>query len=176
MDGPYHREGMGLLEYQVVPSLNDGWLCTFTIYQQLEIPSARSWAAPARATGTVWTRQAVRPFHHVQNPTCRVTILQPARRAAVLGQPSSLQTHWYVPPALLPVPSALLDRSVCPGRSCSAVSWRHFQLLLYWKCTEPIIMTKITLGGLGPVLHVYSSLVANKHQERAGIYIAGVEM
>ncbi len=30
MDGPYQREGMGLLEYQVMPSLrdvaHDGWL------------------------------------------------------------------------------------------------------------------------------------------------------
>jgi hypothetical protein len=48
---------MGLLEYQAMPSLrdvaHDGWLFTFTIKQQLEIPSARSWAAPVRATGTV---------------------------------------------------------------------------------------------------------------------------
>ncbi len=39
------REGMGLLEYQAMPSLrdiaNDGWLCTFIISQQLEIPQAR---------------------------------------------------------------------------------------------------------------------------------------
>jgi hypothetical protein len=49
---------MGLLEYQAIPSLcavaQDGLLCTFTINQQLEIPSARSWAAPVRATGTGW--------------------------------------------------------------------------------------------------------------------------
>jgi hypothetical protein len=32
----------------------------------------------------------VRPVHHVQNHTCRVTLLQLARRAAVSGQPSSL--------------------------------------------------------------------------------------
>jgi hypothetical protein len=47
-----------------LPSLGDvgydGWLCTFPIQQQLEIPSARSRASPIRATGTVRKRQAVR--------------------------------------------------------------------------------------------------------------------
>ncbi len=47
---------------------------TFTIKKQLEIPSARSWAAPVRATGMVQKRQAVWPVHHVQNHTCRVTM------------------------------------------------------------------------------------------------------
>ncbi len=50
-------------------------------------------AAPVRATGTVRKRQAVRPVHNVQNHTCLVTLLQPARRAAVLGQPSRLRSH-----------------------------------------------------------------------------------
>ncbi len=50
-----------------------------------------------RATGTVRKRQPVRPVHHVQNHTWRVTPLQPARLAAVLGQPSSLWPHWYAP-------------------------------------------------------------------------------
>jgi hypothetical protein len=82
-----------------MPSLrdvaHDGWLCTciFTMLQKLEIPSARSWAAPVRATGTVRKRQAVRPVHH-NNTSCLVTLLQPARRAAMLGQPSNLRTHW----------------------------------------------------------------------------------
>jgi hypothetical protein len=93
----FQREGMGLLEYQDLPPLrdvaHDGWLCIFTIQQQLEIPSARSWAAPVRATGTA----GVRPVHHVQNHTCLVTLLQQARRAAVLGQPSSLRPHCLVP-------------------------------------------------------------------------------
>jgi hypothetical protein len=91
------REGMGLLEHQAMPSLrdvaHDRWLCTFTIIQQLETQSARSWAAPVWATGTVQKRQAVRPVHHVQNYICRVTLLQPARQAAMLGQPSSLRPH-----------------------------------------------------------------------------------
>jgi hypothetical protein len=58
---------------------------------QLEIP-VNSWVAPVRATGTVGRKsQAVRPVHLVQNHTCWATLLQPARRAAVLGQPSSLR-------------------------------------------------------------------------------------
>jgi hypothetical protein len=60
----------------------------------MEIPSARSWAAPVRATGTVRKRQAVRLVYHVQNHTCGGTLLQTARRAAVLDQPSSLRPHW----------------------------------------------------------------------------------
>ncbi len=71
---------LGILEYQAMPSLrdlvHDGWLCTFTTLQQLEIPSAPSWGAPAKATGTVGKIQAVRPVHHIQNHTCRVTLLQ----------------------------------------------------------------------------------------------------
>jgi hypothetical protein len=66
------REGTGLLEYQAMPYLHDvahdGWLCTFTIKQQLEIPSARSCAAHFRATGRVRKRQAVRPVRQ-QHPT-----------------------------------------------------------------------------------------------------------
>ncbi len=63
--------------------------CVRLLYNSsLEIPSARSWAALVRAIRTV------RPVHHVQNHTCRVTLFQPARRAAVLDQPSSLRPHW----------------------------------------------------------------------------------
>ncbi len=60
-----------------------------TIKQQLEIPSAYSWAAPVRATGTVWKRkrQAVRTIPRVQNQSCWVTLLQLASRAAELGRP-----------------------------------------------------------------------------------------
>ncbi len=57
------REGMGLLEYQTMPSLREvahgGWFFTFTIEQQLEVPSARSWEAPVRIAGTVQERQGV---------------------------------------------------------------------------------------------------------------------
>ncbi len=34
---------------------------------------------------------AGRPVHHIQNHSCRNILLQPARRAAVLGKPSSLR-------------------------------------------------------------------------------------
>jgi hypothetical protein len=89
---------MGLLEYQAIPSFREvdhRWLCAFIIEQQLEIPSALSWAAPVRATGTVRKEQALRlrPVRHVQNHTCRVTLLQTARRVAVLSHPSSLRPH-----------------------------------------------------------------------------------
>jgi hypothetical protein len=61
---------MGLLEYQALPPLrnvaHDGWLCIFTIQQQLEIPSARSWAAPVRRVTRYGTEKAggtARPSH-----------------------------------------------------------------------------------------------------------------
>ncbi len=92
---------LGLLEYQAMPSFrnkaHDRWLYTVTIWQQLDIPSASSWAAPVRATVAVRKRQLVRSAHGVQNHTCRVTLLQPARRAAVLGQPSSFRPRWSPP-------------------------------------------------------------------------------
>ncbi len=45
-------------------------MCTFTITAVFEIPSARSWVAPVRATGTE-KAGGIRPVHHVQNHTCR---------------------------------------------------------------------------------------------------------
>jgi hypothetical protein len=79
---------------------HDGWLCTFTIKQQLEIPSARSLTDPVRATGTVRKSQELRPVHHEQNHTCRAIILQPARKTAVLDQSSSLWILINVTPLL----------------------------------------------------------------------------
>ncbi len=93
------RRHGSILEYQVMPSLrdvaHDGLLCTFT-YISAAGNSIRSQLgiAPIRSTGTVLKRQAVRPVHHVQNYTCRVTLPQPARRAAVLDRPSILRPHW----------------------------------------------------------------------------------
>jgi hypothetical protein len=87
---------MGLLEYRAMPSLrdvaHDGWLCTFTKEQQLEMPSDRSWAAPVRTTGTKKAGGTARPSR--TKPHRPGPLLQPTRRAAVLGQPSSLRHHW----------------------------------------------------------------------------------
>jgi hypothetical protein len=75
---------MGLLEYQVIPSLrdvaHDGWMYYYMYnsswkYHQL--------AAGQLLSGLPVPRQAVRTVHHVQNNTCQVTLLQPAQRAAV---------------------------------------------------------------------------------------------
>jgi hypothetical protein len=49
---------------------HDGWLCTFIIKQQIEMPSARSWAAPARQGRRYGlARQAVRTVHHSKQIT-----------------------------------------------------------------------------------------------------------
>ncbi len=76
---PNQREGMGLPEYQascllcVTYVAHDWWLCTFAKWQQLEIPSARSWAAPVKAAGTVRKRQALWPSQ--SGPPCGVSPL-----------------------------------------------------------------------------------------------------
>jgi hypothetical protein len=78
---------MGLLEYQAMPSLrgvaHDGALCTIS---NRAAPDWGKWCGPSGQV--VWT------VHHVQNQPCWVTLLQPARRAAMLGQPSSLRPLW----------------------------------------------------------------------------------
>jgi hypothetical protein len=80
-------------------------------------------------SGTVRKRQAVRPGHHVQSHTCRVTLLQPARRAAVLGQPSSYGPHWLLdqppPPKLAGSATIYLKTTVhcSPDSSKSSI---HF--------------------------------------------------
>jgi hypothetical protein len=75
----------------------DGCVHLLVLYkQQMKI---RSSEVPVGATSSERKRQAVRPVHHVQNQTCRVT-LQQARRAAVLDQPSKLRHHWLGLPRL----------------------------------------------------------------------------
>jgi hypothetical protein len=55
---------------------HDVWLCTFTIEQQLEMPSVRCWAALARVDCTFCK------FHHSKDLTSRV-ILPQLRQDAV---------------------------------------------------------------------------------------------
>jgi hypothetical protein len=50
------------------------------------------------STSTVRKRQTLRPIHHVQNHTCRVTFFQ----TSVLGQHSSLRPHWLQPTSQQP--------------------------------------------------------------------------
>jgi hypothetical protein len=101
------REGMGLLEYQILPSLrdvaHDKWLLTL-LYCITAAGNSISSQLCSSSQGMRYgseKRQAVRTVHYVQNNTCRVTLLQPSRRAAVLGQPSSLQPHCSDPMAKL---------------------------------------------------------------------------
>ncbi len=74
--------------------ITDG--CVLLIYK-------RSWKFHQLAAGQLLSEQpvrygkvsrSVRPVHRVQNHACLATFLQPARRAAVLDQPSSLRPHW----------------------------------------------------------------------------------
>ncbi len=81
---------MGQLECQAMPYLCEvahvDVLCTFSTIDQ---PQTGTSGMAVRAGGMD------RP-PHVQNHTL-VTLLQQARRSAVLGQPSSLWPHWVDP-------------------------------------------------------------------------------
>jgi hypothetical protein len=72
--------------------------CVHLVYRitAAGIPSARSWAAPVRAIGLVWKRSGgkAHPSHTKSHLPAMVTLLQPTRRPAVLGKPSSLRTHF----------------------------------------------------------------------------------
>ena len=95
---------MGLLEYQAMPSLRhvarDGVLST---------SSNRS--APDRgASGSVLQGRWHGPSITYKKHTSRVTLLQPARRAAVLGQPSTIRPHSLLPSNV----SQLITHSAIP--------------------------------------------------------------
>ncbi len=93
------KDGMGLPEYQNMSSLrdisHDGWLCTLLYNSRWKL---RQLAAGKLLSGQPVRYQKGRRYCHVvhliQNHTCRVSFLQSARRAAVLGQPSSLRPHF----------------------------------------------------------------------------------
>ncbi len=59
--------------------------------QQLDLSEPRSWAAPDKVQRYGASGQAAWTVLHVKITPCWVILLQPARRAAVLGQPSSLR-------------------------------------------------------------------------------------
>jgi hypothetical protein len=84
------REGMGPLEHQAKPSLrdvaHDGDLCTISNRSTPDRDTTQGvW--PVRAGGMD------RPSHHAKITPCCVTLLQLARRAAVLDQLSSFRPH-----------------------------------------------------------------------------------
>ncbi len=89
----------------------------YFIKEAKKIPISPQLGSSCRATGPVRKRQVVRPVHHVQNHTCRVTPLHPARRAAVLDQPSSLRPHCSHPQNIVHIQTA--------AYSCD-VSGAHF--------------------------------------------------
>jgi hypothetical protein len=123
------REGMGLLLKRTGPCLPYVKKLMMDGYVHFYLPAAGNsisaqLGTPVRATGTVWKRQALRPVHHVQNHTSLVTLLQPARRAAVLGQPSSIGPQWFTPTVLPlaphhPTKTARMDTLPYPTLSLS---------------------------------------------------------
>ncbi len=83
---PERRLGYTRVPGHAFLAWNRPWRMVVFIYY-VKIPSARSWAAPIRAANTVRNRQAVRPVHHVQDHTCRVTLLlvQPSIAFGLIG-------------------------------------------------------------------------------------------
>jgi hypothetical protein len=90
------REGMGLLEYQAMPSMrdvaHDGWLCTFLYNSSSKFHQLSAWQ-PLSGQPVRYEKTGGTVCPSCTNHTCRGTLLQPARRAAVLYQPSSLRPH-----------------------------------------------------------------------------------
>ncbi len=72
---------MGLIEYQAMPSLrdlaHDGWLCTFTVKQKLEITSAR------RSQGN---RYGTEKADSTAHPSCTISHLQGHSLASQAGR------------------------------------------------------------------------------------------
>jgi hypothetical protein len=66
-----------------------------------------------------------------ENHTCRVTLLQPARRAAVLGQNSSLRPHWSVA-ANLSIGSSVFQLNFLPSHSGSQEVCQSIPSLLHF--------------------------------------------
>ncbi len=94
---PERRHGSTRVQGHAFLAWRSSWRMVVYIYFITAAENAivaPSWAAPVRATGSVQKSKAAGPVHHLQNHTCWVTLTQPARRAAVKGQPSSLQPHW----------------------------------------------------------------------------------
>jgi hypothetical protein len=79
------------VEYQAMPSLrdiaHDGVQCT--VHLVIDQP---------RPGQVVWSNRAggISAHHTYKITPCWVTLLQSARRAAVLGQSSSLRSHWWL--------------------------------------------------------------------------------
>ncbi len=121
------REGMGLLDYRAMPSLRDvahyGWLCIAAGYS---ISTPLGSFCQGNRYGTGPEQVAVRPVHHVQNHTCLVTLLQPARLAAVLSQPSSLRLHGARPSIRGKCPTRTEDSSHSLLR-LSGILWEGIQ-------------------------------------------------
>jgi hypothetical protein len=107
---------------------------------------AHSWTAPVRATGTIRKRQAVRPFHHAQNHTCLVAFFQPARRAAVSGQPTSLRPHWLETPPTRTSTGVEIARSWLTSETFSLIFPRSAELSLSSKPQDTVQVCKIPRG------------------------------
>jgi hypothetical protein len=106
------REGMGLLEYilghaSLRDIAHDGLLCTFTLHITAAgkyISSQLDNSCQGNRYCTEKAGSSTRPSHTKSH--LRVTLLQPARRAAVLGRPLAfgLIEKPQQPPPLLPPP------------------------------------------------------------------------
>jgi hypothetical protein len=130
---------MGLLEYKAMPSLRDGaldgWLCTFTIQQQLEIPSACSLAAPVRATGTV------RPFTYKITPDWSLFSSQPGRPPCWASPHIICSIYWTLHPSdsagypytFLASPMSWSSLVPCCRFVLTSIKITIYGILFHWK-------------------------------------------
>jgi hypothetical protein len=72
------------------------WRMVVYIYYITAAGNFISWQLSSSCQGNRYDSEKAggTAVHHIQNHTCRVTLLQQAKQAAVLCQPSSLRPHW----------------------------------------------------------------------------------
>ncbi len=111
------REIMGLLDYRAMPSLrnvvHDGVLCTFS----------NRW--DPGASGVVRQGRRHGPSIAYKITPCWITLLQPARRAAVLGQLSGLRPIGHIYTVRRKI-IYFRYSSGLPGLNCSAYLLTYF--------------------------------------------------
>ncbi len=66
----------------------------------------------------------------------------------------------------------------CPDKSCPAASWGNFQLLLYSKCTQPSVMSYVSLVRSSKLnwLHAHSLHVHNQWESTFCIFLSNLSL
>ncbi len=105
--------------------------------------------------------------NHVQNHTCRLTLLQTARRTAVFGQPSSLRPHWcnlWGEGGMEKLSNA--KKVICFPYSCCIIHVYSFHVV--WRCCAARGRTKLLSSLVNASSnHEFADINRQSHDQRA---------